>query len=147
MSQTLLNIPSYVKDPFYRYKMPKLLTKVEGKGNGIKTVIPNMGDISKALNRPPSYATKFFGFEVGSLTVIDEEHSKYIVNGVHDAEKLQKQLDTFIEKFVLCGRCKNPETDIVFEGDRVLKDCKACGEISEVDRIHRLTAFIIKTEL
>ncbi len=40
-------------DQFYRYKMPKLMAKVEGKGNGIKTVIVNMVEIAKALNRPP----------------------------------------------------------------------------------------------
>ena len=34
--------------------MPVLLTKIEGKGNGIKTVIPNMSDVAKALSRPPS---------------------------------------------------------------------------------------------
>jgi hypothetical protein len=33
--------------------MPKLIAKVEGKGNGIKTVIVNMVEVAKALNRPP----------------------------------------------------------------------------------------------
>lgn len=28
--------------------------QVEGKGNGIKTVIVNMVDVAKALNRPPT---------------------------------------------------------------------------------------------
>jgi translation initiation factor 5 len=40
--------------------------QVEGKGNGIKTVLVNMPDIAKALNRPPSYPTKFFGTERGA---------------------------------------------------------------------------------
>lgn len=31
-----------------------LLLQVEGKGNGIKTVIVNMVDVAKALNRPPT---------------------------------------------------------------------------------------------
>ena len=31
-----------------------LFTQVEGKGNGIKTVIVNMVEIGKALQRPPS---------------------------------------------------------------------------------------------
>ena len=48
------NVNRNVDDVFYRYKMPRLQAKVEGKGNGIKTVIANMPDIAKALNRPPA---------------------------------------------------------------------------------------------
>ena len=40
-------------DAFYRYKMPRLEAKIEGRGNGIKTNIVNLVDISKCLGRPP----------------------------------------------------------------------------------------------
>jgi len=40
--------------------MPALRAKVEGRGNGIKTVIENCVDISKSLDRNPEYVCKFF---------------------------------------------------------------------------------------
>ncbi len=40
------------EDPTYRYKMPRLVARIEGRGNGIKTVIVNMADIATAINRP-----------------------------------------------------------------------------------------------
>lgn len=125
--------------------MPLLLTKIEGKGNGIKTVIPNMSDVARALSRPPTYPTKFFGCELGAQTSFDEKNDRYIVNGAHDATKLRELLDGFIDKFVLCKACKNPETDLIItRTEEVIRDCKACGERTGVDMRHKLTTFIIK---
>ncbi|KAE8653883.1 Eukaryotic translation initiation factor 5 [Hibiscus syriacus] len=59
-------------DAFYRYKMPKMITKIEGRGNGIKTNVVNMVEIAKALARPASYATKYFGCELGAQSKFDE---------------------------------------------------------------------------
>ncbi|KAL5495754.1 TIF5 [Sanghuangporus weigelae] len=141
----VVNIRRDVDDKFYRYRMPVLLTKIEGKGNGIKTVVPNMSDIARALSRPPTYPTKFFGCELGAQTTFDEKGDRYIVNGAHDATRLRELLDQFIDKFVLCGECKNPETDlIIIKGDIIIRDCKACGQRTTVDMRHKLTTFIIK---
>lgn len=86
------------------------MAKVEGKGNGIKTVIVNMAEVAKAIGRPAtcnlkpiffiqtfcftffvifSDPTKFFGCELGAQTQFDFKHDRFIVNGAHDAGKLQ----------------------------------------------------------
>lgn len=46
--------PDLMLVPWYLCRMPVLQTKIEGRGNGIKTVIPNMSDVARALARPPS---------------------------------------------------------------------------------------------
>lgn len=145
MAAGVVNIRRDVDDKFYRYRMPLLLTKIEGKGNGIKTVVPNMSDVARALSRPPTYPTKFFGCELGAQTSFDEKNDRYIVNGAHDATKLRELLDGFIDKFVLCKSCKNPETDLIItKTDDIIRDCKACGERTGVDMRHKLTAFILR---
>ena len=57
--------------------------------------------------------TKYFGCELGAQTTIDHKTDKYIVNGSHTADKMQDILDGFIQKFVLCPKCENPETTLV----------------------------------
>ncbi len=103
--------------------MPKLLAKVEGTGNGIKTVVVNASAVAKALNRPTTCknkidllfkkcplfwlldVTKFFGCELGAQVQTNAKVDRYIVNGAHDCEKLQILLDGFIKRFVLGTNC------------------------------------------
>jgi len=122
------------------------MAKVEGKGNGIKTVIVNMMEVGKALARPAAYPTKFFGCELGAQTQIDKKNDRYIVNGSHNEQKLQEILDIFIEKFVLCDECDNPETTFVVQPkkEKITSVCSACGHSSLIDMRHRLSTFILK---
>jgi len=141
-----LNVNRSVSDQFYRYKMPRLIAKVEGKGNGIKTVIVNMVEIAKSLNRPATYPTKYFGCELGAQTQFDFKNDRYIVNGSHDAPKLQDLLDGFIKKFVLCPECDNPETYLFVHAKKqtITQQCIACGHQGAIDMRHKLTTFIVK---
>lgn len=140
-----INICRDNHDPFYRYKMPPIQAKVEGRGNGIKTAVLNVADISHALNRPAPYIVKYFGFELGAQTSISVDKDRYLVNGVHEPAKLQDVLDGFINKFVLCGSCKNPETEIIITKDNdLVRDCKACGKRTPMDLRHKLSSFILK---
>ena len=125
--------------------MPAIQSKIEGRGNGIKTNIPNMVDVAKALARPPTYTTKYMGYELGALTKCDEKSGTYIVNGAHSAQVLAQHLEGFIKRFVQCHSCGNPETVInITKKDTIQLKCKACGFVSDVDMRHKLTTFILK---
>lgn len=139
-----ININRNVDDAFYRYKMPPLQAKVEGKGNGIKTVVANMADVAKALHRPPEYPTKYFGCELGAQTIMDNKNERYIVNGAFQVDRLQDLLDGFIQKFVLCQNCENPETNLRVTSKKMIEStCLACGHRCNLDMTHKLTTFII----
>jgi translation initiation factor 5 len=146
MAPNTVNIVRENKDPFYRYKMEVILSKIEGKGNGIKTVIPNLASVAQSLARPPAYVIKYFGFELGAQTNINPADDRWIINGAHEASKLQDYLDGFIQKFVLCRKCKNPETEMEVKDDTITLDCKACGQLTDVDPRAKLSSYILKNE-
>jgi len=142
----MLNIPSTIDDPSYRYQMPRLELKIEGKGNGIKTNIVNLFDVAKALRVPTEYPLKFLGHEVGTLTLYKENKNDItsIINGAFNEEELRKHLDKFIEKYVLCPNCKLPEMVLRVRKNMVCGSCNSCGAKPVLDNIHKLTAFILK---
>jgi len=142
MSDALIPILKNNKDPHYRYKMPKLTAKVEGSGNGIKTVITNMVAVARSIDRPPSYPLKYFGCELGAQVTMNLD--QYVVNGSHDPKKLLNLLYSFIKKFVLCTKCNNPETSLTIKGDKIGQKCIACGYDTYIPKaIHKITTFII----
>lgn len=73
---------------------------------------------------------------------------RYIVNGAHQTDRLRELLDVFIDKFVLCASCKNPETELRITGkgrhEDMKRDCKACGAHTDIDMRHKLVTFILK---
>lgn len=124
--------------------MPRLTTKVEGRGNGIKTVVPNMVDIAKALNTPPAYPTKFLGIELGAQSKFNKKDERAIVNGKHMANDMQASLGKFIDLFILCPNCGLPEISMAVKKSSIKIDCAACGHNAPIPTSHKLTTYILK---
>lgn len=104
-----------------------------------------MVDIAKALARPASYTTKHFGCELGAQSKFDEKTETALVNGAHDTAKLAGLLETFIKKYVQCYGCGNPLTEILISKNQMIQmKCAACGFVSDVDMLDKLTTFIVK---
>mmetsp|Transcript_28654 Transcript_28654/g.46039 ORF Transcript_28654/g.46039 Transcript_28654/m.46039 type:complete len:378 (-) Transcript_28654:174-1307(-) len=140
----MLNIGGDESDVSYRYKMPKLHAKIEGRGNGIRTIVTNMSDVAKALNCPPAYTTKFFGIELGAQSKYDSKTERASVNGAHNAPDLQKILTKYIQLFILCPRCGLPEIKWNIKRDGIKIDCAACGHNGTINTSHKLLTYILK---
>ena len=74
--------------------------------------------------------TKYFGCELGAQTQFDTKNDRYIVNGSHEASKLQDLLDSFIKRFVLCPECDNPETKLVSSDGNLAQTESRCISMS-----------------
>ena len=138
-----LNIGGDKSDASYRYKMPALVTKIEGRGNGIKTVILNMADLAKSLHIHPAYPTKFFGIELGAQSKYSAASDRAVVNGAHQPGDLAKILERFIQQFILCPRCKLPELKMSVKSS-IKIDCAACGHNATIKTTHKLAQYMIK---
>lgn len=119
--------------------MPALKCKQESRLNGVKTNITNLVDVANALRVPDQAIIKYFCAEVGA-----NQEQLSIVKGQHSVETLQKMLDKFIEKYVLCGRCKYPEVIHEVDKKELLGVCNACSFIKKMDTTHKAGKTLIK---
>ena len=54
-----------------------------------------------------------------------------LIIGKWDDNKLNSLIQDYINKFVLCSGCGNPETDWI-EKRKALLNCRACGKITKL---------------
>jgi translation initiation factor 2 beta subunit (eIF-2beta)/eIF-5 len=125
-----------VVDTNYRYRMPPIMTKREGKGAG-KTVICNIADVAKHLQRSAEEIMHYFSFELGARGTFNKERNEGFINGPHSTHSLQTLLSKYIDEFVICVGCGLPETIYITDKRNLYQDCASCGMRSAHMR-HRL---------
>jgi len=103
-------------DEFYRYKREIIQTRIVAK-NGSQTEILNLELISKQLKVPSGEIRKEFSKKLGAIS------KGNFISGSFQTGILEEILQSFIERKVLCKKCKLPELG---------KDgvCRSCGSES-----------------
>lgn len=117
---------SAVEDPFYRYQMPRLDVKVEGRDK--RTVIDNLADVAHALRRDEREIMKSIGKRLATST------KDNYVKGEFSPQMVQNALQAFIINNVLCRSCGLPETMYRASKKRkgvVYIECQACSFTTE----------------
>ena len=118
-----VNIPYSVLDPTHRYKRDKIEITIQNTNGGI-TKLLNIDKIATQLNCDVADILKFLKKKAN--TSIIEKNGPFLRKS-ESVENIEKILEEFINKEILCPKCNNPE----FSAEKVekteVKTCKACG--------------------
>lgn len=113
--------PLGLDDPFYRYKRPECVLERHKS----EIYWTNAEEISKELARPINQIVKFIKFP----SCMNKTKVRFYQDiKVHD---LEKELESYTEKYVCCPGCQSPETTIEPAKNAIKFYCKACGKVAK----------------
>jgi translation initiation factor 2 beta subunit (eIF-2beta)/eIF-5 len=119
-------------DKNYRYKMSEVILKYEGQGNGQRTIFLNINEISQELSRDNESIILYLVTVLG-CKCIENKEKQVVLYGTHTKDSVQNAIYDYISNFVLCQKCKNPETQYVNKGKGEIEmKCNACPEMSQL---------------
>jgi translation initiation factor 5 len=118
-------------DPFYRYKMPLLVIGHRKARTYLENIEPIFACLIKyaenANKRTFDELMKWFNYQM-SANVKDN-----FLSGEHSDKMLIENLHKYIQEYVLCGSCSNPETTLYVLEKSLWTKCKACGKDTKID--------------
>ena len=143
-----INMNGNMNDMNYRYKMPKVITKISGRGNGIYTIFTNIEDVCKSINHPIEVILSYIATITGSNCIFERN----TITGTHNGEYVTELLLEYIKYLIMCPKCNIPETIPVLNGKKknmyITLNCSACKNETMVEsinkRINKGTDIIIK---
>ncbi len=113
-------LPEKVKE-HSRFEPPEIVSIVQGK----ITVIQNLNEVAKAVNRSPEMLTKWLLKELGTAGVLESGH--LVVKGQFRQSQIQDKFIAFLNEYVICPECGRPDTKIIKEERVSMLKCEACG--------------------
>jgi len=109
------------------------ILKVTGHHEGVRTVISNFLQVATCLRRSPEHLLKFLSKELGIQGEIRGD--RLILSRKLSSKDINAKIEKYVNKYVLCAKCKKPDTELSEEGGRLFLKCLACGEKQEGHRI------------
>ena len=118
-----VNIPSSICDFSYRYQRDKIEITIQNTNGGM-TKLLNIDKIALQLGSKQEELLKFLKKKAN--TSIIEKNGPFL-RKIESVDNIEKIIEEFIIKDVLCQKCSNPEFIAEKVNKTELKTCKACG--------------------
>ncbi|OYT37826.1 MAG: translation initiation factor IF-2 subunit beta [Desulfurococcales archaeon ex4484_58] len=93
---------------------------------GGRTLLLNFKEITEILNREPSILQKFLVKELGAPAFLNES-GQLVLQGRFNVHILNKLIQIFTEKYVICPTCGSKDTKLIKKGKVFILRCEACG--------------------
>lgn len=116
--------PSVLKKDRFELPKPEILV------SGNKTILRNFKEICDRLRRKQNSVLKFLSGGLGTSGITDG--SRAVFKGRFRTESIEQLINRYIQYFLLCPVCGQPDTKIVKEGRFRFLVCEACGAKSSV---------------
>jgi translation initiation factor 2 subunit 2 len=118
-----------VTEEVSRFEIPK----VQGLHSGTKTILSNFGQIVSHIRREPSHLSKALSKDLASQGEIQGD--RLILSRKLSSKDVNEKIGKYVNEFVICPKCKKPDTELKEDGNKVFLHCLACGEKREVHKI------------
>lgn len=113
-------LPEVLKE-YSRFTTPQIEARIQGK----VTVVQNLGEVSKTINRKPSMLAKYLLREFGTMGSSDDQ--RLLMKGQFRQQQVQEKFEEFLSLYVICPECGRPDTRIIQEMRVNFLKCEACG--------------------
>ncbi|MET1159843.1 MAG: translation initiation factor IF-2 subunit beta [Thermoprotei archaeon] len=108
--------------PAKSFQIPRVELMVVGG----KTVILNFKDIVDTLNREPKILQQYLVKELGAPAYLNES-GQLVLQGKFSVHVLNKLVEMFTNKYVICPTCGSKDTKLIKRGKVFVLKCEACG--------------------
>jgi translation initiation factor 2 subunit 2 len=109
-----------------RFEVPR----IQGIRMGSRTIVQNFKEIADRLNRDPNHLLKFLSKELATAATTDG--TRAILQGVFKVESMNRLLNIYTQRFVICPVCKRPDTKMDRQERYTFLTCEACGARSSI---------------
>ncbi len=104
-----------------RFEIPRVRVQREGS----RTIIKNFSQIAKTLNRSEEHLSKYLVKSLGTAGFL--EAGRLVLQGKFTEDDVQKEIDDYVRRFVICRECGAPDTEFIREERVLMIRCLACG--------------------
>ena len=104
-----------------RFEIPKVSVQREGN----RTIFRNFSQVAKAINRDEEHLFKYLVRSLGTAGFL--EAGRLVLQGKFTPEDVQKEIDDYVRRYVICRECGAPDTELIREERVLMIRCQACG--------------------